>query len=96
MTSFSGRLPISTSFNCFSGDLSYSFIWVIILFFFFFKFWLAFCDCSFCSGGCGSVVPISSVCPLMAEDKRPCVSFLMGGTGCGETGSCSGGQGCAQ
>ena len=43
------------------------------------SFWLAFCDCGFCSGGCGIVVLASSVCPLMDEDK----SFPMGGTGCG-------------
>ena len=32
LNSFSGRLPISTSFSYFSGDLSCSFIWDIILF----------------------------------------------------------------
>ena len=31
LNSFSGRLPISTSFNCFSGVLPCSFIWYIVL-----------------------------------------------------------------
>ena len=34
------------------------------------SFWLSFCDCGFCSGGCGVIVQTSSVCPLMDEDKR--------------------------
>ena len=29
-----------------------------------------FCDCGFCSGGCGIIVLASSVFPLMDEDKR--------------------------
>ena len=31
LNSFSGMLPMSTSFSCFSGVLSCSFIWEIIL-----------------------------------------------------------------
>ena len=34
LNSFSGRLPVSTSFSRFSGVLSYSFIWYIVLYLF--------------------------------------------------------------
>ena len=67
---FSGRLPISTSFSCFSGVLSFSFTWQITLSAC--SFWLSFGDCGFLSGGCGIVVLLaSSVCPLVDEAKRP-------------------------
>ena len=60
------------------------------------SFWLAFCDCDFCSGGCGTVVLASSVCPLMGEDKRLVQAFWWEGLALGKMGSCSSGQGYAQ
>ena len=56
------------------------------------SFWLAFCDCGFPSEACETVVLTSSVCPRMGEDKVACARFLMGGTGCGENQSFSGGR----
>ena len=66
VNSFSGRLPISISFNCFSGVLSCSFIWYIALCLFILSFflwmWFSFhrlqdcsssCFCCLPSGGCG-------------------------------------------
>ena len=44
LNSFSGRSSISTSFSCFSGVLSCSFIWNIILCIFTLTFWLCFCS----------------------------------------------------
>ena len=55
-------------------------------------FWLAFCDCGFISGGCGIVVLVSSVCPLMDEINRLMQAFWCKGLAEGKTGSCSGGQ----
>ena len=46
------------------ASLSYTRLWSM------WSFWLAFCDCGFCSGGCGIVVLDSFVCPLMDEDER--------------------------
>ena len=55
-------------------------------------FWLAFCDCGFSSGGCGIVVLVSSLCPLMDENNRLMQAFWCKGLAKGKTGSCSGGQ----
>ena len=57
--------PSSTSFSYFSGVLSYSFIWEIILCLF---ISVNFCGCGFHSGGFGIVVlPASSFCPQVNE-----------------------------
>ena len=67
-SSFSGKLPISTSFSCFSGILSYRFIWDITLCF---SILINFLWCSFHFSCCGTVVFLaSSVCSLMDEAKR--------------------------
>ena len=80
LNSFSGRLPISTLFSCFSGFFSCPFIWDITLCFFML---IHFLWCGFCFSYSGSVLLASSVCPLM-EAAEACVSFLMGGTGGGK------------
>ena len=64
LNSFSGRLPISTSFSCFSGVLSCPFIWDIILCIFIL---INFLWCGFCSGSYGIVVLGSFICPLVDE-----------------------------
>ena len=53
--------------------------------------WLAFCDCGFHPRDCGIVVLTSSVCPLMAEDKRPVQISQWEGLAVGKIGSYSGG-----
>ena len=60
------------------------------------SFWLAFCDCGFCSGGCGSVVLTLSICPLMDEDKRLMQASWWEGLAVENTGSYSGWQSHAQ
>ena len=70
--------------------LSYTRLWSM------WSFWLAFCDCDFCSGGCGTEVLASSVCPLMGENKRLVQAFLWEGLALGKMESCSSGQGYAQ
>ena len=64
-----GRLPMSISFTCFSGILSYPFTWIISSAF---SFWyLTLCDCGFCSWGCLIIVLLcTSDCPLVEEAKR--------------------------
>ena len=53
LNSFSGRLPISSSFSCFSGVLPYSFIWDIIfcllILFNFLLLWFLFWNLQDCS-----------------------------------------------
>ena len=63
LSSFSSSLPISTSCSCFSGGLSYSFIWdVIVCIFILSNFWC----CGFHSMGSGIVVLLASaVFPLV-------------------------------
>ena len=67
LNSFSGRLHIFTSFGCFSGALSYPFIWYKTLYFFILVYFLS---CGFVSSLCGIVVLASSVCPLVDEANR--------------------------
>ena len=50
-------------------SLSYTRLWSL------WSFWLVFCDCGFHSGGCGTEVLVSSVCPLMDESKRLVQAF---------------------
>ena len=45
------------------ASLNYTRLWSM------WSFWLAFCDCGFCSGGWGIVV-VASVCILMEANKR--------------------------
>ena len=74
LNSFPGRLPSSTSFSYFSGVLSCSFIWEIILCLF---ISVNFCDCGFHSGGFKDCS--SSQLPSALRWMR-----LMGGTGGGK------------
>ena len=53
LNSYSGQLPISTSFSCFSGVLSCPFIWDITHYFFILTWFLWH---GFCSSHCGIVV----------------------------------------
>ena len=63
-----GYLSISTSFSCFTGVLSCSFIWDVTFWFFML---INFLKCHFCFSHCGTVVFLaSSVCPLMEEANR--------------------------
>ena len=59
LNSLSGRLPISTSFSCFSGVLSCSFIWYIVLCLFilsiFLQMWFLFHRLQDCSSSCFSL-----------------------------------------
>ena len=66
------------------ASLSYTRLWSMWL------FWLAFCDCGFCSGGCGIVVLASSVYCLMDEDKRLVQASWWEGLAVGRTESCYG------
>ena len=63
LNSFPGRLPSSTPFSYFSGVLSCSFIWEIILCLF---ISVNFCDCGFHSGGFGDY---SSSCFLLPSGE---------------------------
>ena len=54
---------------------------------------LAFCDCGFHSGGHRTEVLISSVYPLMEEDKRFVQTSWWEGRSMGKASSCSSGQG---
>ena len=91
LNSFAGRLPISISFTCFSGDLSYSFIWDIILclliFISFLWLWFSFWrqwDCL--------ILLASSACPLVNESKRLVRASWWEGLVVGKNWSCSGGR----
>ena len=62
-------------------SLSYTRLWSM------WSLWLAFCDYSFHSGGCGTVVLASSVCPLMEEGKRLVQTSWWEGLAVGKIGS---------
>ena len=61
LNSFSGRFPISPSFSCFSGVLSYSFVWYIVLCLFilsvFLWMWFSFRRLQNCSSSCFCCLP---------------------------------------
>ena len=59
-------------------------------------FGLAFYDCVFCSRDWVIMVLISSVCPLMDENKRLVQASSWEGLAVGKTGSCLGEQGQTQ
>ena len=84
---FFGRLPVSTSFSCFSWILSYSFIWNIILCLFILSnfLWLCFSFCRLqdCSSWFFSL-------PLVHEAKRIVHAFWWEGLVVGGTGPYSG------
>ena len=91
LNSSSGRLHIVTSFGCFSGVLSYPFIWYKTLCSFTLLYFLS---CGFVSSHCGIVVLLaSSVCPLVDEANRLVWAFWWEELVVRKTGSCSGGQG---
>ena len=58
-------------------SLSYTRLWAMR------SFWLDFCDCGFCSGGCGIIVLVFFCLPCDGWEEA-CISFLMWGTGYGE------------
>ena len=60
------------------ASLSYTRLWSMR------SFWLAFCDCGFCSWDSGIKALTSSVCPLMDEDKKLVQASWWGEIGCGE------------
>ena len=65
LKSFSGTFLISTLLSCFSGILSYSFIWRVFIAF---SFCLALCICGLLSADCRVVTSLASgVCPLVDE-----------------------------
>ena len=59
------------------ASLSYTRLWAMR------SFWLDFCDCIFCSGGCGIIVLVFFCLPCDGWEEA-CISFLMAGTGYGE------------
>ena len=61
LNSFTGRLPISTSFSCFSGALSCPLIWDITLWFFIL---INFLKCGFHSSHCGIVALWPEIEPI--------------------------------
>ena len=61
-----------------------------------FHFWLVFCGYDISSGDCEIIVLVSSVCPLIDEDKRFVQAPWWEGLAVGKTRSCSCGQGQAQ
>ena len=82
LNSFSGKLPISTSFSYLSGVLSCPFIWNITFCFFVLT---NFLECDFHSKCCVIVFLLtSSIYPLVDEARGSGVGFLMERTGCGE------------
>ena len=70
LNSFGGRLPISTWFRCFSGNLSYPFIWNIIFLFILSSLLVLEELLEVVLEADGIVFLISSVCCLVDEDKR--------------------------
>ena len=77
---FSGRLPISSSFSCSCGFLSFS---LICTNFSVISFHLTYCVCGLLSTGCRIIVPLASgVCPLVGEvGPGPSAGFLVGWAG---------------
>ena len=86
LNTFSDKLPIFTSFSCFSGVLSYSFIWDIILCIFisinflwvWFSFWrqqeYSSCFCCLPSGGW---VYLTGLCKLRSGRAWPWVELVL-------------------
>ena len=83
LDSFSGWLPTSTSLSCFSGILSYSSIWVIILFFLIINTYLWMW---FFFWGCGILT--TSIYLLVDEAKRLMQAFWWEGLPMRKTRSC--------
>ena len=74
-------------FYSFQGDIIHCYrnLWSM------WSFWLVFCDCSFHSGSCRTVVLDSSVWHLMDECKRLVQASWWEGLAVGKAGSCFGG-----
>ena len=89
LNSFSGRLPISSSFSCSCGFLLCSFAkYFSIVYFLYFSifsivsFCVTFSVCGLLSSGCRIIVLASGVCPLVGEvGPGACAGLLVGGTG---------------
>ena len=75
LNSFSGRLPISTSFSCYSGVLSWSFIWFIALCLFIFSvfmsMWFLFHRLQDCNSSCFCCLPSGGWGYLRGLSKFP-------------------------
>ena len=78
-------IPFSSE-PCFViASLSYTSPFATVVLWSMWSFWLAFWDCGFYHGGCGTVVLASSNCLLVGENSRLMQASRMGGTGCAKS-----------